>query len=985
MSLTRNRRPALILVPAVAMSVVAGVLLTAQPAPADTYLSVPFTGSTLAGASNWSTDNISGTQVCLTALNSTSTAISLADGTTLPGCSTSPEAAGSGALRLVTNSTIQSGSIFYQDPQSTTYGLDITFTMSMVGSGSPGNGMTFFLKDGANTTDTAGPGGAPLGYARLGQAGQANAVGVPGGLLGVGFDVYGGYSDPLYFAQNGCGTNAGSTGALANMVGVRGPDKSTSSPKNGTAGYCWITGTQSPGNLYASSRALAARQVRVVVDPSTASTPKVRVYVGAAGGGAVPTTETLQFDQPAELKAATSFKFGFSASTGAAVLSAYVSNLLIKKPNTTVLYAVPSSYSYTYGTNPGTITPTVIYQTTLGDTSTNVANPASGSTGWTAPTCSASGTFNGSTSAGTSTGAIGCTGGNGGTLYTLDTTSVANVTVSKATPTCTVTPYAAIFTGGSNRATGSCIGVGGATLSGLNLTGTTHTAVGTYPTDAWTFTDVTGNYNNASGTVSNSITALAVTYSGNGSASGAVPVDSTAYPLSGTVTVLGNSGTLARPGYAFEGWTTDAAGAETKYVPTNTFAITENTTLYALWSPLSVSYAGNGSTSGSVPVDSTAYASSGTATVLGNTASLARSGYSFAGWTTDAAGAGTVYSAGSPYPLSGKNVVFYAKWTAVPATPTPTPAPASPSPSAVPVPTPTASPAGSLSLITNQSNGNVPAAGLPLGQSLLLVSGVPSEVRVVPNTPASPTALVASGDSFSMQVAGRGGNGNLLGLGSAAQLVFQSLQSSTQPRSAGLKPSRISAMCVVGKPMAESSGSGFKPGTEVNLYLLPATALGAIPVGADGSFSGSVAVPAGLAAGAHTLQVNGFSPSGAVRSLSLGVQVVPARLGVSRKASVRVVFKPKSSALSARDRKVLNALAKRAGTSSNHAVVVKFAQKKSPTKKERTIAARQARSVAAYLKSKGVKGSYVIRGEQTAGSGKGARRVTITTTYRTGC
>jgi hypothetical protein len=37
------------------------------------------------------------------------------------------------------------------------------------------------------------------------------------------------------------------------------------------------------------------------------------------------------------------------------------------------------------------------------------------------------------------------------------------------------------------------------------------------------------------------------------------------------------------------------------------------------------------------------------------------------------------------------------------------------------------------------------------------------------------------------------------------------------------------------------------------------------------------------------------------------------------------------------------------------------------------------------LKSKGVKGSYVIRGEQTAGSGKGARRVTITTTYRTGC
>jgi hypothetical protein len=35
--------------------------------------------------------------------------------------------------------------------------------------------------------------------------------------------------------------------------------------------------------------------------------------------------------------------------------------------------------------------------------------------------------------------------------------------------------------------------------------GTTHTAAGSYATDAWTFTDVTGNYNDASGTVSDSI------------------------------------------------------------------------------------------------------------------------------------------------------------------------------------------------------------------------------------------------------------------------------------------------------------------------------------------------------------------------------------------------------------------------------------------------------------------------------------------------
>jgi len=40
----------------------------------------------------------------------------------------------------------------------------------------------------------------------------------------------------------------------------------------------------------------------------------------------------------------------------------------------------------------------------------------------------------------------------------------------------------------------------GESLSGLDLSGTTHLTVGTY-TDTWTFTDVTGNYKTASGTV----------------------------------------------------------------------------------------------------------------------------------------------------------------------------------------------------------------------------------------------------------------------------------------------------------------------------------------------------------------------------------------------------------------------------------------------------------------------------------------------------
>ena len=498
---------------ALTMSVLGGAVLLA-PAEADAYISEPFTGSSLATPSNWSTSNSGSGPVCLTALSSSAPAISLNGGTTLPGCTSSPVTVGSGALRLVAPITGQSSSLFYKQAQSTTYGLEITFTMAMQGSGGAGtigNGMSFFLKDGSNATDTAGPGGAPLGYARYAESGVPQAAGVPGGLVGVGFDVYGGFGDSDYFATNGCdaGTGAGSAGPSStlqpNMLGVRGAD--TSASKNGSAGYCWISGTTSVGgNLYGASVDAAKRKVRIVVDPKTAARPKVMVYLGAAGGGPVPGTPTLEFDQPQQLKDATSFKFGFSASTGLAVLGAYVWDVLITKPNTQILYAVPGNYTYVYGTNPGTITPSVVYQTTLGAPASVVADPTAGNTGWTAPTCSATGTFNDSTNAGTSTGAISCTGGDGGLLYTLDTTSVANVIVSKATALCSVTPYTAGYTGSSITATGSCTGVGGATVTGLDLTRTTHTSVGTY-TDSWTFTNA--NYSDASGTVTNTINALA--------------------------------------------------------------------------------------------------------------------------------------------------------------------------------------------------------------------------------------------------------------------------------------------------------------------------------------------------------------------------------------------------------------------------------------------------------------------------------------------
>ena len=77
--------------------------------------------------------------------------------------------------------------------------------------------------------------------------------------------------------------------------------------------------------------------------------------------------------------------------------------------------------------------------------------------------------------------------------------------------------------------------------------------------------------------------AYTVTYNANGADSGTVPTDATEYASGATVTVLGNTGSLVKTGYTFDGWNTQANGEGTNYTAGNTFTISANTTLYAKW------------------------------------------------------------------------------------------------------------------------------------------------------------------------------------------------------------------------------------------------------------------------------------------------------------------------------------------------------------------------------------------------------------------
>ena len=85
------------------------------------------------------------------------------------------------------------------------------------------------------------------------------------------------------------------------------------------------------------------------------------------------------------------------------------------------------------------------------------------------------------------------------------------------------------------------------------------------------------------GSASQPVGTLPVTYSGNGSTNGSVPVDSASpYSSYATVSVLG-PGSLAKSGSTFTGWNTKANGTGTSYAPGSTLTILAATKLYAIW------------------------------------------------------------------------------------------------------------------------------------------------------------------------------------------------------------------------------------------------------------------------------------------------------------------------------------------------------------------------------------------------------------------
>ena len=237
------------------------------------------------------------------------------------------------------------------------------------------------------------------------------------------------------------------------------------------------------------------------------------------------------------------------------------------------------------------------------------------------------------------------------------------------------------FTGGSVPIDGSSPYTSGSTVTVLGNTGSLVKTGNTF--SGWnTAADGSGiSYSpgNAFAMPSSNVTLYAqwtpvvpstytVTYNGNGFTGGSVPIDgSSPYTSGSTVTVLGNSGSLAKTGNQFAGWNTAADGSGTNYVGGDIFTINANTILYANWiivgSPRLVYNAGTGG-SGTAPSSSgTYYTAFSTQPVVGNTGSFSNGSLVFGGWNTLANGTGTSYPAGSNVTMPGSGTTtLYAQW-----------------------------------------------------------------------------------------------------------------------------------------------------------------------------------------------------------------------------------------------------------------------------------------------------------------------------------
>ncbi len=187
-----------------------------------------------------------------------------------------------------------------------------------------------------------------------------------------------------------------------------------------------------------------------------------------------------------------------------------------------------------------------------------------------------------------------------------------------------------------------------------------------------------------------------------------------------------------------------------------------------------------------------------------------------------------------------------------------------------------------------------------------------------------------------------------------------------------------------------SSGRGFVPDSPVDFCLLHGSAdtfLGSLDVFSDGTYLGMATIPRDLAPGTYTLQVNGLTPDTRQRavvthviSIFLLVRVGAIEFNAKPKAARTVAyFDAFSASLTKSAKRQLNTLVKRLPTKSNNLVhVAGFVGPGGSVGHVKTLSMARCESVERYLRSKGVRGKYVLKvGGNASGGGPATQRASV--------
>ncbi|PYL38621.1 MAG: hypothetical protein DMF34_06295 [Verrucomicrobia bacterium] len=366
----------------------------------------------------------------------------------------------------------------------------------------------------------------------------------------VGVDGHTAVSGSFAFTYTPPGTSTAPTNASATPYAVSAAFTSSNSNYNNTSGSASIT-------------------INKATPTFSSPTPSQTITFGTAtisvsgklnaGSGLVPSgTATVT------VSTASATTTGFTGNVGN--FSATIDTHLI--PASATPYTITYSYAGDSNFNSATNTSTTLTvnkaaaTVTLASLSQTYDGTPKSATATTSPTgLSVTFTYNGSSTAPTNAGSYTVVATVNDNSYTGSATGT--LVIAKANATISVTPYSVTYDGVSHMATGSAKGAQGETLTGLDLSGTTHTNAGDYPTDPRTFTDSTGNYNNTTGTTHDHIDKAAativvtpyhVTYDGNPHTATGTATGVGGANLSASLNLSGTTRTAAGD-YPTDSWT----------------------------------------------------------------------------------------------------------------------------------------------------------------------------------------------------------------------------------------------------------------------------------------------------------------------------------------------------------------------------------------------------------------------------------------------